>query len=305
MSFITTLAQCSVDVTPTKDTNTKEKGGGEKEQATVPQTEDLSLSLNIEELLGAEGLPSTSTAIELHESLAKRWSAILQNGLNADTKNNIIRKYDTPKNCNLLIPPKLNEEVAAALSESAIKRDQRIRNQQTILAAAITTIGKTLNNLIASPQNESETLPQIETLSDAARLLCDIYHDNTVTRRSLILPGLNKDMKELMEQTPISEYLFGDKLQDKVNAIKAVKKSGQELKNTPARVPLKPKNLNFRGPQRHQLPRPSGQKQKLKRNAQVTKPSKRTRRSPQRQQHHQRPGARIVVSADPVLRANA
>uniref|UniRef100_A0A2A4JB26 Uncharacterized protein n=1 Tax=Heliothis virescens TaxID=7102 RepID=A0A2A4JB26_HELVI len=52
--------------------------------------------------------------------------------------------------------------------------------------------------------------------------------------------------KKLMEQTPISEYLFGDKLQDKVNAIKAVKKSGQDLKNS-CKSALKPKNLNFRG----------------------------------------------------------
>ncbi|KAH9636733.1 hypothetical protein HF086_007631 [Spodoptera exigua] len=68
-------------------------------------------------------------------------------------------------------------------------------------------------------------------------------------------------MKELMEQTPISEYLFGDKLQDKFNAIKAVKKSGQELKNMPARPSTRPKrNLNHRGPHRQQFPRPGGQK---------------------------------------------
>lgn len=77
------------------------------------------------------------------------------------------------------------------------------------MAAAITSISKVLNNLIAN--QDSIYGEQISTLSDAARLLCDVYHENCVTRRSLILPGLNKDMKELMEQTPISEYLFGDK----------------------------------------------------------------------------------------------
>lgn len=95
-----------------------------------------------------------------------------------------------------------------------------------------------------------------------------------------------------MENSTISEYLFGDKLQDKVAACKAVKKSALELKNT---VPVKPKpsmknkfnnnNLNYRGPQRPPMPRSNGPKPKMRRPAyQQTTSMNRNRRSPQKQQ---------------------
>ena len=183
------------------------------------------------------------------------------------------------------------KEVAAAMNENGVKRDKRITGNQIVLSAAITTIGKVLNSMIATHENEQ----YIENLSDAARLLCDLYHENSTTRRSLILPGLNKDLKDLMESTPISEYLFGDKLQDKVNAVKAVKKSGLELKNTPAKQKMPTRNnLNYRGPQRPQMSRPSGQKPRPKQTAHQTyhanKQPTRGRRSPQKFQHSRHRG---------------
>lgn len=281
---------------PSDENQTKEKGGVDLEEAPLlpmvtpevtPVTNEI--PAHIEGLLGQEGAPPSDNSIELHESLTKRWMAILQTGLEAETKASILIKHNPPKNCGLLVPPLLNEEVAAAMNENGVKRDKRITENQTVLSAAITTIGKVLNSMIATHENEQ----YIENLSDAARLLCDLYHENSTTRRSLILPGLNKDLKDLMGSTPICEYLFGDKLQDKVNAVKAVKKSGLELKNTPPqqKVP-KRNNLNYRGPQRPQVPRPSGQKPRPKQTAHQTYyPNKlptRGRRSPQKFQRPRR-----------------
>ncbi|XP_037301966.1 uncharacterized protein LOC115454477 [Manduca sexta] len=237
---------------------------------------------------GEEGTPSANNAISIHDGLSRRWTTIIQNGLKEDTKIQIIKKYDTPKNLPLLIPPKLNEEVVAAMNDSGIKRDRRIAEQQVVLGAAVTCIAKVLNNIICLDNKEN-----IEILSDSGRLLCDLYYNNCMTRRSLILPGLNKEMKELMEKTPISEYLFGDKLQEKVNAVKAVKKSGQELKNTPtqAKPPMKPNQKNYRGPQRLQAARPSGPKQ-TKKIRHVAKPTVRAKRSPPRHYHSRRQNRR-------------
>ncbi|KAH9636732.1 hypothetical protein HF086_007630 [Spodoptera exigua] len=120
----------------------------------------------IEELLGDEGVQPIKTPVEIHNSLATRWSTIIVHGLNEETRKNIINKQETPKNCSLLNPPKLNEEVAAALSDSGVKRDSRIREQQITLGAAITSLGKVLNTLIGN----QDTTDQILTLSNAARL---------------------------------------------------------------------------------------------------------------------------------------
>uniref|UniRef100_A0A2H1W584 SFRICE_006227 n=1 Tax=Spodoptera frugiperda TaxID=7108 RepID=A0A2H1W584_SPOFR len=93
---------------------------GEEEEETsmvevcpVPISEDNNaLPADIEELLGRDGVPV---------SVCKRWNAVLQDGLTTDTKVNLVKKYDPSQSCFLLISPKLNEEVGAALSEAAIK----------------------------------------------------------------------------------------------------------------------------------------------------------------------------------------
>ncbi|RVE41599.1 hypothetical protein evm_013747 [Chilo suppressalis] len=145
----------------------------------APQCTDdhREIPIEIENLLGLEGAPCASNAADLHESLVKRWVAILQNGLNSQTKSDLLMKYDAPNNCQLLVPPMINEEIMAALNESAIKRDKRICEQQKILGAAISASGNVLNQLI-----KEESVQNIQNLSDSCRLLCTLYHDLTDTR---------------------------------------------------------------------------------------------------------------------------
>lgn len=241
---------------------------------------------DVEELLGQEGTDPVINSFELNPTINKRWLAILADGLMDDNRKTILKKYDPPTNCGLLLAPKLNDEVAAAINDNALKRDKRIADQQNILSAAITAVGQVLNKLIVTEDSDS-----IERLSDSTRLLCDLFHTNTVTRRQLILPGLNKEVKETLEKTPISEYLFGDKLQETVNTCKAVRKSAQELKiNTPKPpLPKPPHNLNYRGPPRTQPPRQSGPKPTPRRTVKKP-PTNRPRQQNRRHnyQHHRR-----------------
>ncbi|KAL4709540.1 hypothetical protein ACJJTC_007271 [Scirpophaga incertulas] len=266
----------------------------EEGEATVPEqivatntgdvVESETLPAAIEDILGQDGLVDNPNSLKLHESLSKRWSAILLEGLNSETKLKLLKKYNFDSNCNLLHPPKLNDEVAAAMNENAIKRDNRIKEQQKTLAAAIYGIGIVLNKMLFTDNTDD-----INTLSDTSRLLCGLYHDNSMTRRSLILPGLNKDVKETLEKTIVTEYLFGDKLLEKVNTLKAVKKSAQDLKSTPARPKQVLKNLNYQGPQRHQVLRQGGQKMKSKQQfPQFKTKTSRQRRSPPHKQYQAR-----------------
>lgn len=159
------------------------------QQGAMPETEEIC------KILGDEGIIPEKKGEDLHCSLNKRWSTILQDGLNSETRDSIRKKYDIPNNCQLLIPPKLNEEVAAAMNDSGLKRDKRISDKQATLAAAVSGIGQVLNSVLTQ-----QNMKEIETLSDASRLLCDIFHSDTITRRSLILPGLNKDLNWKIQQ---------------------------------------------------------------------------------------------------------
>lgn len=252
---------------------------------TAATREPAALSSEIEDILGREGLQDQPKGISLHPRIETRWAAILMSGLSEESRQSMQKKYTLPENCPLLTPPKLNEEVAATMNESGLKRDKRLAEKQMSLGTAASCIGQVLNTML---ENDSCCLKQIETLNDAARIICSIIQSDSVTRRTLILPGLNKDMKALMEKTEISEFLFGDKLQDKVSACKAVKKSAQELKNTPS---TQKKVLNYRGPPK-QPPHLSGPKEKKTPRRpplhRVQAPPIQRPRSPHKQPHQRR-----------------
>ena len=219
-------------------------------------------------LLGEDGIPKKQNGENLHEDIARRWESFLRKGISADSFDSISNKYALPSNCTALVPPMLNEEISAAMNEAGNKRDKRLVEKQSKLSTALAALGKLMNNLFKNASDEN--LQNIEILSDASRLLCGVFHLDSETRRALVIPGLNKEMKEFMEKQPITDFLFGDDLQEKVRACKATKKSAMEIKNT--FIPNKNKtatssqSLNSRGPLRQQQQqqrsaRPGGQRQ--------------------------------------------
>ena len=217
-----------------------------------PVLENPILDESIIDLLGEEGEEKENTTI-LHSEIKKRWQSILKDGLGKQTKEILMKKYEIPKNCTELTPPQLNDIIKAVLNDAGLNSDKRIVEKQKKLGLAISALGLALSKLVE--QNSQENKETIETLSDSCRLLCDIFHSDSVTRRSLIIPGLNKDMKELITNADITEYLFGNDLQEKVKACKATKSSAKDLKIMSAVKPSVLKNkglatLNSRGPLR-------------------------------------------------------
>lgn len=187
-------------------------------------------------MLGEEGEQKENTTI-VHSELKKRWQSILKDGLNKEALDSLLKKYQIPYNCPELSPPVLNDLIIEVLNEAGLNRDKRIVEKQRKLGLAISE-------------------DTIETLSDSCRLPCYIFHSDSITRRSLIVPGLNKDLKSLISNINITEYLFGNDLQEKVKACKATKNSAKDLKIPPPAKPSVPINkqrpvaLNSRGPLR-------------------------------------------------------
>lgn len=72
----------------------------------------------------------------------------------------------------------------------------------------------------------------IEALSDAGRLLCDVHHTQSQTRRALVTINLNKEFKDTLEKSSIDTWLFGEDLNNKLVEAKALEKSSKELKKS-------------------------------------------------------------------------
>ncbi|XP_028162005.1 uncharacterized protein LOC114353990 [Ostrinia furnacalis] len=90
---------------------------------------------------------------------------------------------------------------------------------------------------------------------DLGRLICDVQHADSVTRKNFILFSLKKDMSEHLSNTKIDGFLFGETLADTLKTAKSINKSGVELKadqntNNSAKRSKLPnqKNLNRKAP---------------------------------------------------------
>nr|CAI5836119.1 unnamed protein product [Callosobruchus analis] len=62
--------------------------------------------------------------------VAACWTRILSSGLAVETKENIIKKYLPPENCQELSPPLINPKVKRASPENSVRRDARIAQVQ-------------------------------------------------------------------------------------------------------------------------------------------------------------------------------
>lgn len=89
-------------------------------------------------------------------------------------------------------------------------------------------MGPLFSNLLKGDMPDSLAL--IATLSDVCRLLVDLQHDESRTRRLLILSKLNASLKESLKATKLDEWLFGKDMEQTLKVAKLLERSSKDLK---------------------------------------------------------------------------
>lgn len=208
------------------------------EDATPPE-----LDAEILQILGEDPTKPSVFGKQIQNDVAVRFEHIATTGLTKEDRKNLTDKYLVPENCKLVGAPALNPEIKAALSEMVVKRDKVIETKQSIMAAAISSLGQAITVLLSSNEKNTDLL---RLLMDTGRTLSDCQHNDTVTRRNFVLYAVKKDMKESLQNAKVDNFLFGEQLSDTLKAAKAISKSGADLKappppktNTFARTPAK------------------------------------------------------------------
>lgn len=163
----------------------------------------------------------------LHPEVKNIWQDILQKGLTKESRESITKSIPTIKNCNTSAPL-LNPEVRFTLSKQALKRDEYRSLKQNQIGTAICGLSEFLQNLLDN-ENQINDDDAIEKLSNCIRLLCDVHHMESQSRRAVILPGLKTTVRESMEKSDIGENLFGKNLSDVIHETKTLEKSKKEL----------------------------------------------------------------------------
>ncbi|KAL4707856.1 hypothetical protein ACJJTC_001802 [Scirpophaga incertulas] len=180
-----------------------------------------------------------------HKEIVQRWTPILTKGLKKEEKALLIKEYTPFCNIPAMIPPKLNPELSGAVSEPVKKRDSVIENRQNNVATSLAAIGRGLECFLT----KHNKIDGIKHFNDAAKLLCEMIHTETQSRRTLIQTVINKDMKDCLNGSP-DEFLFGGGLTEKIKVAKAIQKSAQDLTKTLPKPNIPPNHstLNSRVP---------------------------------------------------------
>ncbi|XP_031355142.1 uncharacterized protein LOC116179488 [Photinus pyralis] len=216
---------------------------------------DETLPEEVVKILGDDPENSKENNPFLHDSLASRWRLL---------------KYLTPANLTDLIPPKMNPEIPAVLDRYNLARDGSHVEVQNHLGKGLCALGKGIDLLL----NGDTTVIKnelLEYLCDTGRILTNLFHRESVTRRNLIYPSLNKKVKEQVEICPPSSFLFGDDLGEKIKLAKNLESVTKDLKlvkptilpatrnksskwwgggSSQQRAPLQVQNLNSQRPVR-------------------------------------------------------
>lgn len=213
-------------------------------QSDVPDEilEMLGQAKNLEEKLG------NKIPIEISE----RWGKILLDGLAKEQKEALKDKMLIPENFLLVRAPKLNPEISAVLTEPAKNRDKRLEHSQNQLGSGIAGLVNLTKDLI---QSEVPKLQVIKQLSEVAQILLNLHYEETINRRKLVLPLLDKSFWQTTQGVKRDTFLFGDKLGETIKTSKDIEKSGQQIKKPVAlqqRFQRKPMSGNLRFPPRQQ-----------------------------------------------------
>jgi hypothetical protein len=163
------------------------------------------------------------------DELSERWGKILMDGLAKELKQSLTDKMPIPGNFLLARAPKLNPEVAAVINDSARNRDIRLEKAQNQLGRGIAGLANLTKDVIRSDLNKLEIIKKI---SEVTQILLDLHYEESINRNKLLVPLLDKKFWNTIKGIKRDEYLFGEKLGDKIKNSKDIEKSGQQIKKS-------------------------------------------------------------------------
>ncbi|CAB3251792.1 unnamed protein product [Arctia plantaginis] len=230
------------------------------------EDDTIELDENILSALGQTTSADREYGENIHPEILKRIENILKAGIKKDVKEELLRKILIPNNIKLLDAPKLNIELQGLLSDTVKGRDKRVEDRQQRLGIAISGVLNVMNTILKDNFNK---INMITTLSDSVRLLSDLHFEDTITRRKLISPNLDKNISKAIESTARDSFLFGEKFNETVKSANAIRKSATSIlkpintnvskSSQPNRSqPNTKKQGNFRGPPRQNQYRQGG-----------------------------------------------
>ena len=237
-------------------TSCKDKNVPTQEKKTEEIEEEKALDSDIKFTIENRINTNKKLGPNMHSDFAKLCEKIVTSGLDDKEKAELTEKFPTPENCVLIDPPKLNVEVANAIDESVILRDNRIIKKQLKITACLAACSRILDLEMSKQEEGNEVIP---ILSDVVSLLADLQYDESVVRKSIILANINSSLRSTFMTTNIDQFLFGGKLTEAINSHKALENTTKVLRapSRSQRTFQRTNSKNSKPPPRHRNKNPS------------------------------------------------
>lgn len=227
---------------PQVDAHQVTKDAEEPADGGVLEIEDAALQDDVNKYLGEDPAAENKNAYDLHPQVTTRWVHTLKQGLVKSVKEDIISKYPPPVNCTLLVAPQLNSEMVGILLPSATLRDKMLKKSQDQLGSGLSAIGKALNLCMQPTKlstNEGKA-SMFEHVSDAGKILTDLFYHMSRTRRQAVAPALSKSVKDAVLKNDPDELLFGQNLGEIIKNAKSAEKVSRDLQDPPSQAVFQP-----------------------------------------------------------------
>ncbi|XP_051156427.1 uncharacterized protein LOC127278659 [Leptopilina boulardi] len=207
--------------------------------------------------LGGDPFANVKLSGPINKTLATVWQKIMQIGLSKEIRKELIEKHPPAENCNMMAAPTLNAEIKNIIGQTGVKKDQFQIASQNQLGAAISSLGtavsKLLNFQLSDNKSDSKnhSISEILTLlSDSGKLLTDLHHEISLTRRNFISSGRDSKLKIVAENSPVDNSLFGENFPEQFKAAREVEKVGKELTKITKTDKRKPYHQPYHQPSR-------------------------------------------------------
>lgn len=257
-----------------KKKNAQEKDGEinpSKNSEADPQSVKKTANTEASDLacLGGDPFADVKTSGPINKTLAEVWQKIMQIGLMKEARKDLVEKHPPAENCFMMEAPNLNPELKNIIGSTGVKKDQFQIASQNQLGAAISALGLAITGLLSIQQQENQSISKdeltmtISLLSDSGKLLTDLHHEISLTRRNFITSGRDPKLKIVAENAPVDKFLFGQNFAEQFKAAREVEKVGKELsqmttkqirkksyqQQSRSRQPtLRSNDLNWKGP---------------------------------------------------------
>ena len=181
----------------------------------------------LKEVLGQD--PSASNALDakLHSSIHTRWKYWFANGIQKEEREALLEKYSSPAGLEV---PKLNPEISLKLPKHSKARDLHMTKRQQLAGSALASIGWAITTLIEEKES-IDKLFLIERLNDAGKHISDMMYSQTRSRIAFVVAGVDKDTRNILEDTKPEEFLFGKNLREKIKEAKGIDRVANSIKN--------------------------------------------------------------------------